>query len=116
MAERDLRSGDLELDRLMAEFQASSRELSDVMGLVGDVTGQAESPDGKIRVRVSSSGQLTGLHLDPRAMRLGSQELAEAIMRLSRRAAEDAARRLMDVARPYLDGPAGEAGTGRPRR
>ncbi|MEW9554440.1 YbaB/EbfC family nucleoid-associated protein [Nonomuraea sp. NPDC050783] len=103
MVRRDLRSGDPELDRLMAEFQANSRELSGVLGLVGDVTGQAESPDGRIRVRVSSTGQLAGLHLDPRAMRLGSQELADAIMELSRRAAEDATRRLVDVTRPYLE-------------
>ncbi|MEV5560639.1 YbaB/EbfC family nucleoid-associated protein [Nonomuraea wenchangensis] len=104
MVERDLRSGDLELDRLMAEFQASSQEFSEVIGKVGDVVGQAESTDGKIRVRVSSSGQLVGLHLDPRAMRLGSQELASAIMELSRRATDDAARRLMEVTRPYLEG------------
>ncbi|TMR12894.1 YbaB/EbfC family nucleoid-associated protein [Nonomuraea turkmeniaca] len=104
MAERDLHTGDLELDRLMAEFQANSREFSDVIGRVGEVAGQAASPDDKIKVQVSSSGQLVALHIDPRAMRLGSQELADAIMNLSRRATEDAARRLMEVARPYLEG------------
>ncbi|MGW3351766.1 YbaB/EbfC family nucleoid-associated protein [Nonomuraea rubra] len=104
MVERDLRTGDLELDRLMAEFRANSRELSEVIGMVGEVAGQAESPDGKIKVRVSSSGQLTALHIDPRAMRLGSQELADTIMDLSRRATEEAARHLMEVTRPYLEG------------
>ncbi|MEV4567701.1 YbaB/EbfC family nucleoid-associated protein [Nonomuraea sp. NPDC049421] len=102
MAERDLRTGDPQLDRVMAEFKANSRELSDVMGLVGDVAGEAASPDGKVRVRVTASGQLTGLQIDPRAMRLGSQELAEAILEASRRATEDAARRVMEVTRPYL--------------
>ncbi|MEO3875657.1 YbaB/EbfC family nucleoid-associated protein [Nonomuraea sp. B12E4] len=102
MAERDLHTGDLELDRLMAEFQTNSREFSDVIGRVGEVTGEAESPDGRIKVRVSSSGQLTALRIDPRAMRLGSEELADAIMDLSRRATEDAARHLMEVTRPYL--------------
>ncbi|MEU6716117.1 hypothetical protein ABZ897_32015 [Nonomuraea sp. NPDC046802] len=102
MVERDLRTGDLELDRLMTEFQASSQEFSDVIGMVGDVVGQAASPDDKIRVRVSSSGQLVGLHIDPRAMRLGSHELAETIMNLSRLATEDAARHVLEVTRPYL--------------
>ncbi|MFB9475206.1 YbaB/EbfC family nucleoid-associated protein [Nonomuraea salmonea] len=102
MAERDLRTGDPQLDRVMAEFKANSRELSDVMGLVGDVSGEAASPDGKVRVRVTASGQLTGLRIDPRAMRLGSQELAEAILEASRRATEDAARHVMEVTRPYL--------------
>jgi DNA-binding protein YbaB len=72
----------------------------DVAAYVGQVVGQAASPDGKIKVQVSSSGQLTALHIDPRAMRLGSQELADAIMDLSGRAAEDAARRVMEVTRP----------------
>ncbi|TMR89204.1 YbaB/EbfC family nucleoid-associated protein [Nonomuraea basaltis] len=103
MAERNLHTGDLELDRLMAEFRANSREFSDVIGMVGEVVGQAASPDDKIKVQVSSSGQLTALHIDPRAMRLGSRELADAIMDLSRRATEDAARRLMEVTRPYLE-------------
>jgi DNA-binding protein YbaB len=103
MAERDLHTGDLELDRLTAEFQTISGEFSDVIGRVGEVVGQAVSPDDKIRVQVSASGQLTALHIDPRAMKLGSQELAEVILDLSRRAAEDAARLLMDVTRPYLE-------------
>ncbi|GAB2957593.1 YbaB/EbfC family nucleoid-associated protein [Nonomuraea fastidiosa] len=102
MAERDLRTGDLELDRVMAEFRANSREFSDVMAQVGEVTGEAASRDGKVRVRVTATGQLTGLHIDPRAMRMGSQELADVILDASRRATEDAARRLMEVTRPYL--------------
>ncbi|MEU8249394.1 YbaB/EbfC family nucleoid-associated protein [Nonomuraea sp. NPDC048916] len=102
MVLRDGSSGDPDLDRLMAEFKANSRELSDVMEQVGEVRGQATSADDKIRVQVSSSGQLTSLRIDPRAMKLGSQELADAIMDAARRATEDAARRLMDVTRPYL--------------
>jgi DNA-binding protein YbaB len=102
MAERDLRTGDLELDRVMVEFRANSREFSDVMAQVGEVTGEAASRDGKVRVRVTATGQLTGLHIDPRAMRMGSQELADVILDASRRATEDAARRLMEVTRPYL--------------
>jgi DNA-binding protein YbaB len=103
MAERERRTSDPELDRLMTEFQANSKEFSDVMAEMGDVVGQAASTDGKVRVRVSASGQLVGLHIDPRAMRLGSQELAETITELSRRATEDAARRVMELTRPYLE-------------
>jgi hypothetical protein len=36
-------------------------------------------------------------------MRLGSQELAETITELSWRATEDAARRVMELTRPYLE-------------
>jgi DNA-binding protein YbaB len=103
MAERERRTGDPELDRLMTEFQANSREFSDVITGIGDVVGQAASTDDKVRVRVSASGQLVGLHIDPRAMRLGSQELVEKIMELSGRATEDAARRVLELTRPYLE-------------
>ncbi|GAA3701106.1 hypothetical protein GCM10022224_078770 [Nonomuraea antimicrobica] len=103
MMERDDKTGDLELDRLISEFQANSAEFSDVIRRVEDVVGEAESKDGNIRVRVSSSGQLVGLHIDPRAMKIGSQELSEVIVELSQTATEDAARRLMEVTRPYLE-------------
>ncbi|MFG1948419.1 YbaB/EbfC family nucleoid-associated protein [Nonomuraea sp. NPDC048826] len=102
MPEREQPTGDPELDRLMTEFRANSQEFSDVMGQVGEVVGRAATQDDRIQVRVSASGQLTALHIDPRAMRMGSRELADTIMDLSRRAAEDAARRLMEVTRPYL--------------
>lgn len=103
MAERERRTGDPELDRLMTEFQANSKEFAGVMAEIGDVVGQASGADDKVRVRVSASGQLLGLRIDPRAMRLGSQELAETIVALSRRATEDAARRAMELTRPYLE-------------
>ncbi|MEV4074429.1 YbaB/EbfC family nucleoid-associated protein [Nonomuraea fuscirosea] len=103
MTERERRTGDPELDRIMTEFRANSQEYADVMAGIGDVVGQAASRDDKIRVRVSSSGQLVGLHLDPRVMRMSSHELAETIMDLSRQATEDAARRVMELTRPYLD-------------
>jgi DNA-binding protein YbaB len=103
MAECERRTGEPELDRLMTEFRANSKEFSDVMAEMGDVVGQAASTDDKVRVRVSASGQLVGLHIDPRAMRLGSQELAETITELSQRATEDAARRVMELTRPYLE-------------
>lgn len=102
MNKRDVRTGDPDLDRLMTEFQSDSREFADVIGLTDDVVGQAASRDDKVRVRVSPSGQILALHIDPRAMRLASQDLAEIIMDLSRQATEDAARRVMDVARPFL--------------
>jgi DNA-binding protein YbaB len=103
MAERERRTSDPELDRIMTEFQANSREFSGVMAEMGDVVGQAASADDKVRVRVSASGQLVGLHIDPRAMRLGSQELVDRIMELSGRATEDAARRVLELTRPYLE-------------
>lgn len=72
------------------------------MGRIGEVVGEATSRDDKVKVRVSGSGQLIGLLIDPRAMRIGSQELAATIMETSRRAIEDAERQLLEMARPYF--------------
>ncbi|GGO72984.1 YbaB/EbfC family nucleoid-associated protein [Nonomuraea cavernae] len=102
MMKRDESTGDPELDRLMAEFKSNSKELSGVMEQIGDVRGQATGAGDRITVQVSSSGELTSLRIDPRAMKMGSEELAEAILDAARRATEDAARRLMDLTRPYL--------------
>lgn len=67
------------------------------------LVGEAESSDGLLRVRVSSDGCLDDLRIDPRAMRLGSEVVAETILDLSRRAREDLGRRFDEA-----DGESGE--------
>ncbi|GIG70615.1 YbaB/EbfC family nucleoid-associated protein [Phytomonospora endophytica] len=59
----------------------------------GGFVGEAESSDGLLRVRVSADGCLDDLTIDARAMRQGSETLAETILDLSRRAREDLGRR-----------------------
>ncbi|MEO3890383.1 YbaB/EbfC family nucleoid-associated protein [Nonomuraea sp. B5E05] len=96
-------SFDPELDRLVAEFRADAQPLSDVIGQINEIQGEAASAGGKVAVRVAPSGELLGVRIDPRAMRMGSEELAEAIMDAARRAMTDAGRKAMQVAGPYLD-------------
>jgi len=54
------------------------------------LTGAAETPDGLLRAHVTAAAGLVELFIDPRAMRLPSMDLAEAICRL----AQDAQRHL----------------------
>ncbi|NBE93425.1 YbaB/EbfC family nucleoid-associated protein [Nonomuraea sp. KC401] len=96
-------SFDPELDRLVAEFRAEAQPLSDVIGQVNEIQGEAASAGGKVVVRVAPSGELLGLRIDRRAMRMGSEDLAEAIMDAARQAMMDAGRKTMQVAKPYLD-------------
>ncbi|TDE57177.1 YbaB/EbfC family DNA-binding protein [Nonomuraea mesophila] len=97
------RSFDPELDRLVAEFREDAEPLSDVIGQIDKIEGEAASAGGKVVVRVAPSGELLGVRIDPRAMRMGSEEMAEAIMDAARQAMMDAGRRAMQVAKPYLD-------------
>jgi DNA-binding protein YbaB len=62
--------------RRMAEQAATVQDR--IAGLVG----RAETPDGRVRLAFSPEKGLPELHIDPRAMRMGSEELAETIQRL----------------------------------
>ncbi|MFG3442407.1 YbaB/EbfC family nucleoid-associated protein [Nonomuraea sp. NPDC047897] len=53
----------------------------------------ATAADGLVSVEVDGTSDLTGLELDPRAMRLPAAELAEAIMEAFGRAREAAQQR-----------------------
>ena len=44
------------------------------------VHGEGMAADGKVTARVVAGGRLEGLSVDPRMMRLGSEELCEQIM------------------------------------
>jgi DNA-binding protein YbaB len=55
---------------------------------VAEITGTATSDDGYIKVTWRGDG-LDALEINPRAMRMGSAELAEKILRLSQEAKAD---------------------------
>lgn len=58
-------------------------------GTVGDLTARAESDDHRVAVEYSNSGGVQKLEINPRAMRMGSNELAETILGLIHRAQRD---------------------------
>ncbi|MEV0380477.1 YbaB/EbfC family nucleoid-associated protein [Nonomuraea sp. NPDC050643] len=69
------------MDRLIADAQRSTAGLDDVYQRMLTVEGAAQDPDKLVRVECSAQG-VTGLHIDPRAMRWGSQRLSETILAL----------------------------------
>ncbi|HEU5157522.1 MAG TPA: YbaB/EbfC family nucleoid-associated protein [Streptosporangiaceae bacterium] len=88
-----------QLARQMREQTAQAEELRrQVAGLVG----HAESDDGQVRLGVSSAGGLTELSIDPRAMRMGSDNLARMILDLFGRARADLDRQKQEAARETL--------------
>lgn len=63
------------------------------------LTGHAETPDGRIRVTSTAADPMAELHIDPRAMRLGSQELAQAVKETVSRSRQDLDRQVNELAR-----------------
>jgi DNA-binding protein YbaB len=53
---------------------------------IGSIRASGEDADGLVRVEVDGGGQVVDLTLDPRAMRLGASELAEAVKTALQRA------------------------------
>ncbi|GAA1792902.1 YbaB/EbfC family nucleoid-associated protein [Actinomadura chokoriensis] len=65
---------------------------------LADMVGRAESPDGRVGLGFSPEKGLTGVRIDPRAMRMGSEELAELIEQLSKEAVADLDRQKREAA------------------
>ncbi|MEW9550690.1 YbaB/EbfC family nucleoid-associated protein [Nonomuraea sp. NPDC050783] len=96
--------GDQELGRLLDRFQQDVAAIERLSEQMTAVKGRGEAAQGRVTVEVTSAGALSGLVIDPRAMRLGSAELAAAILEASARAARDAARAADDLVAPFIAG------------
>lgn len=72
--------GEEAIDRLIAEAQQPTDRLEELYQQVLVVTGRAQDPDKLVTVECSSQG-VTGLEIDPRALRWGSRRLSETMDR-----------------------------------
>ncbi|MFG3438917.1 YbaB/EbfC family nucleoid-associated protein [Nonomuraea sp. NPDC047897] len=97
-------SGDEELDRLLEQFSGDITALQQLQQRIADVRGHGVSEQGRVTAETSLTGALVGLTIDPRAMRLGSAELAEAVLRAAGRATADAERQAKELVGPFLAG------------
>ncbi|GAB3473750.1 YbaB/EbfC family DNA-binding protein [Amycolatopsis cihanbeyliensis] len=104
MAEIDV---EREAARVSEQVEATAERAREQFARAGSVSGQAETPDGAIRVEVNPGGLLTGLTLTQVALRGGSDALARQIMELTQRATRRAGDRMYHTLAPVL-GPEGE--------
>ncbi|MEO3800749.1 YbaB/EbfC family nucleoid-associated protein [Nonomuraea sp. B1E8] len=72
------------------------------------LTGAGEAAGGQVRAVVGEDGLLARMKLDPRAMRLGSHELAGHIVAAVRAAQQDRLARVGEPATPAEEGPGTE--------
>jgi DNA-binding protein YbaB len=77
------------IESLTATVTGQNAKLQDVRRQMTELTGKGRAADERVEVEVDQVGALTGLRIDRRAMRLGSQELAEAILQAAKQGVRD---------------------------
>lgn len=98
-ADHDLRSS---IDGLTATVTGQNAKLQDVRRQMAELRGKGRAADERVEVEVDQFGALAGLRIDPRAMRLGSQELAEAILAAARHGVRDVSAQAEKLMRPLI--------------
>ena len=99
--------------RLAEETRANALKAAELQQRLGDLVGRAESEDGRVRAAFSPTAGLPELVIDPRAMRLGSEELAEVIMAVVAEAVRDLDRQRLEAAQETF-GPQYDPAVARP--
>lgn len=72
-------------------------QLGELHERLGELVGSAESEDGRVRAECTVAEVPAKLEIDPRAMRLGSQDLAETISKVIREASTDLRRQMREA-------------------
>ncbi|MDR8408678.1 YbaB/EbfC family nucleoid-associated protein [Nonomuraea sp. 3-1Str] len=80
---------DEEMSRFLSQFQADTAPLEELRERLDAIRGRGEAADGLVRAEVLPSGALGSLRIDPRAMRLGADALAEAVLAAANDATAD---------------------------
>lgn len=79
----------LDLGDLLRQSEVRMAGLAAVREQMADLKGRAESQDGRISVTSTPDDPLAEIRIDPRAMRMGSEELAATLQETARRARQD---------------------------
>lgn len=101
------RTGNPEVDRLAEGFDKLSVRYEGMREELAELRAHGEAADGLVKVEVAPGGALLGVDINPRAMRLGSEALGEAIMEAVGEATKVAAARMDEVLAPLLGGMTG---------
>ncbi|NUT45633.1 MAG: YbaB/EbfC family nucleoid-associated protein [Thermoactinospora sp.] len=80
-----------DLERITARAEAMLARVEELKSEIDVVVGHGEAADGQIRVTAVASGRLADVVIAPRALRLDSQKLAEAVLRAAQAAQDDVA-------------------------
>ncbi|GAA2410037.1 YbaB/EbfC family nucleoid-associated protein [Nonomuraea africana] len=95
--DQDLDEAARQGERMLAWLETAQEELDAIVG-----TG--EGPSGQVKATVNPNGHVLGVTYGPRALRLGSLDLAEETLAAVRAACADAERQTHDLMREALPG------------
>jgi DNA-binding protein YbaB len=87
------------IDQLIRDLQQRMGGLRDYQEGAASITGLGQAAEGRVRATVAPGGVVRCLDIDPRAMRLGSQMLAEALLEAIRLGTQDADQQLAELGR-----------------
>lgn len=76
------------LQEMKSMFENTQSRVAEIQEAIAALSLEAEDPDGQLRATVGASG-LTDLFISPRALRMGSEELAERLVALIQRTNAD---------------------------
>lgn len=89
--------GNDELRKRLADMVGQVSQLRDAQAELTRMLTEGEAADGLVGVTVGPTGALTDVRIDPRAMRLDSQTLAESILEAARVATERSVERANEL-------------------
>lgn len=95
-------TGNPEIDRYMAKVTEQLQEFGGLQQRLATMSGEGFAAKDLIRVEVGPSGNLKAVEINPRAMRLGSEALAEAIMEAAAAAISQVTEKINEAMEPFL--------------
>lgn len=97
-------AGAAEYEALMREAANKIESVKQIGVKLAAVRGTGEAADGKVKVTVHQGGRLEAVDLDPRAMRMASEDLGAAIVEAVAAATEDVTAKAAELMESVLPG------------
>jgi len=89
--------GNLDIQRLIRISEEQSAKIQEMQERSAELKGVAETKDRRVKVTCTVTGGVTDIHIDPRAMRMPAEKLAETLKELIQEANADLQRQLSDL-------------------
>lgn len=86
-----------DFNQLLSKARQRMAKAEEARERMAGLKGRAETPDGRIAVVSTAEDPLAELRIDPRAMRMASEDLAAAIRATARRARADLDRQAEEI-------------------
>jgi DNA-binding protein YbaB len=90
-------TGNEEFDSILSLVGGQMERFEEAREELTKLRGEGKAADGQVTVEVQPTGSLSALEIKPRAMRLGSEALAEAILEAAAKATEDVSARMNEI-------------------